>query len=250
MARWKWLAAFGMAIAIVWGALAPFAPASGEDKSDRVLTKKVFIHFRRGRGKPDKPGKPGGGGKPTDDGYYAFLASGCRWKAIEPFVLSAANGEGLSDTFLYDAVLAGMSEWESRGGTRDIFGPLVPGTATYNEDAMDGINAISFGDLPENIIAVTVVWGYFGGPPKFREILEADLLFNDGYVWGDAAANPDLMDVQNIATHELGHVAGMDDLYLPDAGLETMYGYSEEGDLIKRDLYNGDITGIRKLYGQ
>ena len=55
------------------------------------------------------------------------------------------------------------------------------------------------------------------------------------------------MDLQNIATHEFGHAAGLDDYYQCD--LETMYGYSYYGDIEKRDLYDGDIAGIQKLYG-
>jgi len=56
------------------------------------------------------------------------------------------------------------------------------------------------------------------------------------------------MDTQNIATHELGHAAGMGDLYETTAALETMYGYSTEGETSKRDLYFGDIAGIQNLY--
>jgi hypothetical protein len=67
-------------------------------------------------------------------------------------------------------------------------------------------------------------------------------------VWGDAALSPEVMDIQNIATHELGHCAGMGDVYEGLAAEETMYGYSENGELKKRDLYTGDIAGITKLY--
>ena len=49
-------------------------------------------------------------------------------------------------------------------------------------------------------------------------------------------------------THELGHGIGLADIY--DCELETMYGYSTEGDIIKRDLYDGDIAGLQKLYGK
>ena len=56
------------------------------------------------------------------------------------------------------------------------------------------------------------------------------------------------MDVQNIITHEIGHSAGMNDLYSTSCLQETMYGYSTEGEIKKRDLNSGDITGIRKLY--
>ena len=56
------------------------------------------------------------------------------------------------------------------------------------------------------------------------------------------------MDLQNILTHELGHCAGMGDLYQTDAIEETMFGYSDEGETYKRDLYKGDIAGVTNLY--
>jgi len=98
------------------------------------------------------------------------------------------------------------------------------------------------------VIGVTTVWGYFGGPPPRREIVEAHILFNDDFEWGDGSLNSALMDVQNIGTHELGHWVGMGDLYQLGASEETMYGYSEEGETKKRDIYKGDTKGVTKLY--
>ncbi|NIP29559.1 MAG: peptidase M10A and M12B matrixin and adamalysin, partial [Candidatus Dadabacteria bacterium] len=63
------------------------------------------------------------------------------------------------------------------------------------------------------VIAVTVIWGYFSGPPSIREIVEFDVLFDTDFTWGNATVNPTLMDLQNIATHEIGHGAGLGDLY-------------------------------------
>jgi hypothetical protein len=40
----------------------------------------------------------------------------------------------------------------------------------------------------------------------------------------------------------------MADLYTASCNQETMYGYATEGETQKRDLSNGDITGIRSLY--
>jgi len=224
------------------------ADAGGRsDDTDRVLAKITFIHFRQA---PAKPPKPGGGKPPRSDGYYTYLANGCRWRTPEPFVVNPFNGEGLPPDFVEQAISAGMFEWERYGGEA-IYGALrLDGNAAFNDDYADGVNAFAFGTLDPEIIAITVVWGYFSGPPQTREIVEADMLFNDAFFqWGDGGANPLLMDLQNIATHELGHVAGMGDLYIADAFQETMYGYSFEGDTAKRDLYNGDIAGIKKLYG-
>ena len=57
------------------------------------------------------------------------------------------------------------------------------------------------------------------------------------------------MDLQNIATHEIGHGIGLGDLY-NTCTQETMYGYSTEGDVSKRTLNSGDISGLQKIYGR
>ena len=95
------------------------------------------------------------------------------------------------------------------------------------------------------------MWGVWWGPPAGRYIIEVDvLLSNLYYTWGDATLNQSLMDLQNILTHELGHGAGMDDVYKPPALQETTFGYSTEGETTKRDLYIGDKLGIAKLYSE
>ena len=76
------------------------------------------------------------------------------------------------------------------------------------------------------------------------------MLLNTGSDWqfGNADSDSLKMDLQNIATHELGHSAGMGDLYSLSCDQETMFGYSQEGETNKRDLNNGDIAGITSLY--
>ena len=101
----------------------------------------------------------------------------------------------------------------------------------------------------DNVIAVTVTWGYFNGPPWSRRIIEFDILFNTYFAWGDADDDNSLMDLQNIATHEIGHGLGLADLYELNCAEETMYGYSTEGETKKRDLEAGDIAGLHILYG-
>ncbi|MBN2590795.1 MAG: matrixin family metalloprotease [Sedimentisphaerales bacterium] len=212
-----------------------------QGKSDRgPLSKKVFIHYKKAKAKPERPVKPT---KPPKDeeGSYTYISNGLKWKYTEDFVINASEG-------IADLVGLGMDEWEYWADA-DIFGNLYTGNVSVNS-SVDNINAIIFAPLEEqNVIAVTSVWGYFYGPPKTREIIEADMIFNTNYAWGtfenDGAG---VMDILNIATHELGHVAGMGDLYDTTTTEETMYGYSHEGETKKRDLYSGDKAGIKNLY--
>ena len=57
------------------------------------------------------------------------------------------------------------------------------------------------------------------------------------------------MDLQNIATHELGHGVGLADIYDTTCSAVTMYGYSNNGDIQKRTLEVPDIRGLQTLYG-
>lgn len=77
-------------------------------------------------------------------------------------------------------------------------------------------------------------------------------MFNTYYSWGDGTIPPlgDVMDLQNIATHELGHAVGLDDIYLSSCSAVTMYGYSNMYDTEKRTLELPDITGLQKIYGR
>jgi len=56
------------------------------------------------------------------------------------------------------------------------------------------------------------------------------------------------MDFENIATHELGHSVGLDDLYDERSSEQTMYGYASYGETKKRTLEDGDINGVYQLY--
>ena len=55
------------------------------------------------------------------------------------------------------------------------------------------------------------------------------------------------MDFENIAQHELGHAFGLG--HPSDTCTEeTMYRFASNGETKKRDLYDGDIAGIKALY--
>ncbi len=218
--------------------------AKTDDKGP--LTKITFIHYKKGK-EPTKGGE--GKIKPGSTVCYKFLASGAKWLRPENFFVNP-SGSNLSMDLVLAAINVGATVWEGASG-KNIFGLGQSTTSlSYNGDTLDNYNVASFGSYPDDrVIAVTTVWGYFGGRTSTRQIVEWDMLFNTLYQWGDASGeNSSLMDLQNIATHELGHSAGMGDLYTTSCQEETMYGYSTNGEIDKRDLGQGDITGINKLY--
>lgn len=224
--------------------LGPAAIASSDDRGPKE--KVTIIHYKDGT---VKPVKPGGGGNTA---LYSLLGKGVQWKSLPvTYYINPTNKDGLSSTFVTTAISSAAETWDA-STSAELFGAYaVDTTATYDGNGNgDGRNEMVFGSLSDsNIIAVTTIWGYFSGAVQTRAITETDILFNNYYVWGDAAANPAVMDLQNIATHEIGHVSGLNDLYSTSAIEQTMYGYSTQGETKKRSLNTGDIAGIKSLYG-
>jgi hypothetical protein len=81
------------------------------------------------------------------------------------------------------------------------------------------------------------------------ELLDADVEVNDASM-ALSACDPSetcvvRVDLQNMMTHEFGHVLGLDH---PPGNLATMAATSSQGDLEKRTLSDDDVAGICTLY--
>ncbi len=226
----------------------------------------TFIHWKDGCARPqcvddgfcaeyENPScadckKSGGDEEPTTSCYDFMGKYGpkyLQWRTLPTsYVINPANS-GLGYSFLASAVGAGAEVWDDKAvTTTELFSaPTRDDNAEY--DVQDYTNAVVWGgNLPTNVIAVTKVWYN----PATKTIVEFDMKFNSiDFTWGNATANLNLMDVQNIAAHEFGHAAGLGDVYdTTSCGEVTMYGYSTEGETIKRTLETPDITGIQTLY--
>jgi hypothetical protein len=223
---------------------------------DPATSKKVdglaIIHRR-------DSGARSGGGKPGSTTCATYLAKGAKWKTVEPWIANLENTFGLDQTALFNLVDGGLVKWEDAadGVVGDLNGIEITGTGTATAaaleadmDSPDAKNEVYFADVSDsNAIAVTIVWGVFGGPLSGRELVEWDQVYDPvDFSWSASEVGvPGKMDFNNIATHELGHTVGMGDLYNTCVA-ETMYGYAVEAETSKRDLNAGDITGINTLY--
>ena len=171
---------------------------------------------------------------------------GVKWKNTPvDYTINPINSDNLPTDFVTSTISTSAETWDAVTST-ELFNNdyLVDYNAYYG--VQNFINAISFGDYPDdNVIAVTSVWY----TPVGRQIVEFDMLFNTRFMWGDALLNSGVMDLQNIATHELGHGVGLADIYSTACSQVTMFGYSSYGETSKRSLEQPDITGLVKMYG-
>ncbi|MFH0832912.1 MAG: matrixin family metalloprotease [Candidatus Aenigmatarchaeota archaeon] len=210
-----------------------------ENKADAKNLEKIeFIHYKKDFAKaPAKAPKP-----PT---CYKFLTpTKVKWQNTVNYVINPTNPQGLDENFVTSTVYNSAETWDAATSKELMNGYTIDSTATYG--VQNYVNAITFGNYPTpGVIAVTTVWYN----PTTKTIVEFDMMFDTDWTWGDAAIDAKKMDLQNIATHELGHVVGLGDVYDSACSAATMYGYSWYGDVGKRDLAQPDITGLQKLYG-
>lgn len=212
------------------------------------LQQKIFVHYAKTPEKPSPPTK-------TSGTYTVFAKWNLQDLPIEYEI--NPSGSGLQASFAASTIELSANEWDDGaystwgGVSSDLFSYAGASTLTYADLAwtdsdLDGKNTIVWGNYPQSgVIAVTLIWY-----SNDRQIIEFDMVFDTNYKWGNADTDTGaFMDLQNIATHELGHAVGLGDLYRRTTTQETMYGYANYAETIKRDLYNGDKAGIKSLYG-
>jgi len=226
-----------------------------DQTSGELVEGYAIIHYKD-RSNGAKP--EGGSAKGRKTQCYGYLSSGAKWKVLEPWVVNPSNSKGLLSDFVFNNLTSDIAKWEDAGdgvignGVRiNILGDGSSTSAVLVADTSspDGVNEVYFADVSSSgAIAVTIVWGVFGGPTFQRKLVEWDQIYDDMDFDWSSAGEASKMDFENIATHELGHSVGMADLYNSTCSEETMYGYATNGETKKRDLHQGDIEGINKLY--
>ncbi|KKL07680.1 hypothetical protein LCGC14_2583600, partial [marine sediment metagenome] len=172
------------------------------------------------------------------------FAVGSRWKIREDFVIDSTNNQGLSEKYFFDMNWLAMCEWDSKLKFR-IFGNRDTNSIVDGPDEIspDGKNEIQFGFINEaNVIAFTSIWGIFDGPIDNREIVEADIVYNLNFQWGNVSTTSDnIMDGENIAAHELGHYIGFGHISNTES---TMFANANFRETKKRSLLSCEIEGL------
>ena len=139
---------------------------------------------------------------------------------------------------------AAFSAWSSASNAPSF---TVATNGTVTRQTANRQTDLMFGRVSGSAIAVTYTWRWTDG------LVESDTVFNSGVAWGELGPDGDgcyedrpVYDLQDIATHEFGHIYGLDH---PAAGrFETMYAYGYTGETLKRSPGLGDVAAITSLY--
>ena len=215
-------------------ALAPErSPAIGENWD---LERVDFIHYAKPADSPASAQKPGS----------CYKLMGVKWPSLPvSYAINPTNPQGLAEEVVIPTIAASAETWDA-ATSRELFSDAYTVDYAAQYGVQNYQNAIAFGPYSQSgVIAVTSVWYTRIG----KRIVEFDMLFNTAYLWGDATLDPSVMDLANIAVHELGHSVGLADIYTSTCGAVTMYGYSGYGETSKRTLEQPDITGLQQMYG-
>jgi hypothetical protein len=177
---------------------------------------------------------------PASDQATFYKLLGVKWVTSTPVEYYVIPGEyGPKGV---NAIKAAFATWDDNI-TKDLF--YYSGSTGVGTAALDYTNTVFWGPISNtNVIAVTTIWYTH----RTKEIVDADIEMNSKLDWS-SSGEQGRFDIQDIATHEAGHVCGLGDLYNAPASDLTMYGYSSTGETKKDTLGAGDILGIHVLYG-
>jgi hypothetical protein len=133
-----------------------------------------------------------------------------------------------------------------------------------NDPTLDCKNVVGFsdpngGDFPTGVIAFAMITttpsGFIPGSncptyttpcPIANCIVDVDIMFNPSETFATASAGASQFDLQSVATHEIGHLLGLDHSNIAHA---VMYPYGDTSMIgVHTALSTDDIVGVGHLY--
>ena len=188
-------------------------------------------------------GRPAAAANCSNDAPASGVYATTGWTVAAPVAahLNSASVPG----YLGDVTAALQASFDAWGSAVPRITVVGDGAAT--KPSATRTNDLMFGRTSGSSLAITYTWRWSDG------LVESDMILNSRVSWFQAASEGDgcyesvsRYDVQNIATHEAGHVYGLD--HPAGDRFETMYAYGYSGETLKRSPANGDLAGVASLY--
>ncbi|MDA2938245.1 M10 family metallopeptidase domain-containing protein [Acidobacteria bacterium AH-259-A15] len=211
----------------------------------------------KGRRKPKKEPPPPEENNTHLDGHFELI--GGVWEDLTPG--AAVVGPGLEfsvDLRLFpegsgQAIQDAFDAWEleTPGDLLDPVGGIIFEDVTVG--FADGVNTYSMRNLGGGgVLAATfITWDDLNNNNEIdaaEPFIEMDVVHNSTVKWATSPGKGRWWDVQNVATHEIGHVFGLahpGDVHEEDKR-QTMFASAPPKETSKRDLEtDGDIPGIQ-----
>jgi hypothetical protein len=174
-------------------------------------------------------------------GVSAYVPAGYKWTSTTvQYYINPANADVSADA-AEASIVAGASAWamQSNAGIMLQYAGRTTNTSVGN----DRQSTVLFrSDVGPGVIAETFAWYNSNG-----RITDADVVFYDGgfqFFAGDSGCSGG-MYIQDVATHEFGHVLGLAHSPLTDATMYYGIGYCSTS---QRTLSDDDLAGIEALY--
>lgn len=164
-------------------------------------------------------------------------------------VISAVGSDDIHDGTHTPAIQNAIAAWNEVGGTTAHMREIVSSSQRNRTDwesndihmlIFDEDNSSGYFPSGSATVAVTPVWFYSSG-----RISDADVLFNGGGFEFTTSNEEGRFDVQDVATHELGHLLGLDHSGWAGA---SMYPYVDESVTLHRSLSADEVGGLRHAY--
>jgi len=204
--------------------------------------------------------KPGVGWQTRTSRPGADWYGPLKWEAmpVNWYIDTSVSYPGISWTTFEVYVKRSYQAWEDDPDSTMDYN-YMGSTSGKAWGANDGYNIFGWRSIDGTggTLGVTNLWGQYyitagqyTSPVEYKmRIVDADIELDTGDSWSAADSVPsDKFDVQNVGTHEVGHVTGLADLYDAEDADQTMYGYASMGESKKRSLFWGDIAGLYALY--
>lgn len=163
-------------------------------------------------------------------------------------VVNNVGSDDISDGSHVTAVRNAIDEWNRATGTTvSLVENTTPAEMARTDWAADDIHLVFWDESNDSgffggngTVAVTPVFFFSNG-----RIADADILYNGGDFLFTTDGTGGSYDVQDVGTHELGHLIGFD--HAGSAGA-TMYPFVDPTTILHRSLSMDDVTGLRTAF--